>query len=138
MSNPVDETPPDGRDPRPLIVTLKLDAGAFVRLDALRRAHFPAALNRLSAHLTLFHHLPGERLAEVGDALAAVAAPAPRRGRGGGRGPRGRGGGVGGGRGGPRAAPPAPPGPPAHPCGCASAACACSAAGWRSRSRAPA
>ena len=63
----------EGADPRPLIVTLKLDAQSFARLDDLRRAHFPAALNRLSAHLTLFHHLPGERLGDVAADLAAVA-----------------------------------------------------------------
>ena len=58
-----------GVDARPLIVTLKLDAASFARLDGLRRTHFPAAINRLSAHLTLFHHLPGERLAPAeGDA----------------------------------------------------------------------
>ena len=66
-------------DPRPLILTLKLDGFAFDRLDALRREHFPTALNRLSAHLTLFHHLPGERLAEVGADLAAVSGRTPLR-----------------------------------------------------------
>ena len=66
-------------DTRALIVTLKLDADAFARLDGLRRAHFPAAINRLSAHLTLFHHLPGERRAEVAADLAAVARRAPLR-----------------------------------------------------------
>ena len=66
-------------DERPLIVSLKLDAAAFARLDGLRRAHFPPALNRLSAHLTLFHHLPGERLADACADLAAVAARAPLR-----------------------------------------------------------
>lgn len=60
----------------PLIVTLRLDAEAFERLDELRRAHFPPERNVLSAHLTLFHHLPGEAEGEVLDALrAAVARP---------------------------------------------------------------
>ena len=57
----------------PLILALKLDDASFARLDGLRRAHFPAAINRLSAHLTLFHHLPGDRAEEVRTALAAVA-----------------------------------------------------------------
>ena len=73
------EAAPDGVDRRALILTLKLDAAAFARLDALRREHFPPALNRLSAHLTLFHHLPGERLSEVTADLAAVTARAPLR-----------------------------------------------------------
>ena len=68
-----------GVDTRALIVTLKLDAAAFDRLDGLRRAHFPAAINRLSAHLTLFHHLPGERLAEAVADLTAVARRPPLR-----------------------------------------------------------
>lgn len=49
----------------PLILTLKLDAESFARLDALRRAHFPPALNHIPAHLTLFHHLPSDRLEDV-------------------------------------------------------------------------
>ena len=64
-------------DPAPLILTLKLDASGFARLDALRRAHFPPAINHLRAHLTLFHHLPGQRLGEVCEALAAAADRAP-------------------------------------------------------------
>ena len=64
-------------DAAPLILTLKLDAESFARLDALRRAHFPAAINHLRAHLTLFHHLPGDRLGEVCDGLAAAAGRAP-------------------------------------------------------------
>ncbi len=58
-----------------LILTLKLDAAAFERLDGLRREHFPPALNHIPAHLTLFHHLPGERLDAVVDALATGAPP---------------------------------------------------------------
>lgn len=57
----------------PLILTLGFDAGAFERLDALRRAHFPARLNLIPAHLTLFHHLPGDRLAEMSDQVGAAA-----------------------------------------------------------------
>ncbi len=64
-------------DAAPLILALKLDAESFARLDGLRRAHFPAAINHLSAHLTLFHHLPGERVDEVRHALAAAAAGPP-------------------------------------------------------------
>lgn len=44
----------------PLILTLKLDASAFSVLDELRRQHFPPERNFLSAHVTLFHKLPGE------------------------------------------------------------------------------
>ena len=58
--------------PAPLILTLKLDAESFARFDGLRREHFPARLNHLPAHLTLFHHLPGdERLAVETDLYAA-------------------------------------------------------------------
>ena len=55
------------RDDDPLIVTAHLDDASFARLDGLRRRHFPAQLNRVPAHISLFHHLPG---AEA-DAVAA-------------------------------------------------------------------
>ena len=42
----------------PLIVTLRLDDQAQSLFNALRKRHFPPALNVLDAHLTLFHHLP--------------------------------------------------------------------------------
>lgn len=45
---------------QPLIVTLKIDDGAFCRLDELRRQYFPPKRNLVPAHLTLFHNLPGE------------------------------------------------------------------------------
>ena len=63
----------------PLIVTADLDPGAQTLFDALRRRHFPPERNHLAAHLTLFHHLPGEEEARVRadleDAAAAVGAP---------------------------------------------------------------
>jgi 2'-5' RNA ligase len=57
----------------PLIVTAKMDADSFDLLDALRRQHFPPERNHLPAHITLFHHLPGERLDEIEDHLKITA-----------------------------------------------------------------
>ena len=61
-------------DAAPLILTLALDNAAQTYFDALRRQHFPAHLNYLAAHLTLFHHLPETEADEVLAHLAAVAA----------------------------------------------------------------
>ncbi|MCG7360655.1 2'-5' RNA ligase family protein [Roseomonas sp. ACRSG] len=61
----------------PLILTLGLDAASFARLDALRQAHFPPERNHLSAHLTLFHALPGAMLAEISANLETLAAGTP-------------------------------------------------------------
>lgn len=59
--------------PAPLIVTLGLDTVSFERLNGLRRAHFPVERNWLSAHLTLFHKLPGESVDEIKADLQVVA-----------------------------------------------------------------
>jgi 2'-5' RNA ligase len=65
-------------DEPPLILTLKLDAESFERFDGLRRRHFPPALNYIPAHITLFHKLPGERLAEIkADVRASAGPPLP-------------------------------------------------------------
>jgi len=64
-------------DPAPLILTLGLDAASFARLDTLRRAHFPPERNHLPAHLTLFHALPGARMAEIVAQLATASAGLP-------------------------------------------------------------
>lgn len=72
--------PSDGEDP--LILTLALDEASFARLDAERRAFFPARLNRIPAHVTLFHHLPGGEEAAVLGALREACAgqgPVPVR-----------------------------------------------------------
>ena len=42
----------------PLILTLQLDEHSFRYFDQLRKDFFPPERNFLSAHLTLFHHLP--------------------------------------------------------------------------------
>lgn len=56
-----------------LIVTALLDDETQQRFDRLRRRHFPPERNHLDAHLTLFHHLPGDRAAAIAEDLAAVA-----------------------------------------------------------------
>lgn len=58
----------------PLIITAKMDAATFEFFDDLRRAHFPGEKNFLSAHITLFHQLPGEYLDQIEDHLKEVAA----------------------------------------------------------------
>ncbi len=61
-------------DPQPLILSLQFDPATFDTLDRLRREHFPPARNHLSAHATLFHHLPGDRHDAIAEQLAASAA----------------------------------------------------------------
>lgn len=61
----------------PLILTLKMDEASFRRLDDLRRDHFPPARNLIPAHLTLFHHLPGDAMDSVAATLAGVTAGQP-------------------------------------------------------------
>ena len=72
------ETPappePDEPTPLPIIVTLAMEPSARTRFQSLRDAHFPPALNRVPAHLTLFHHLPGERANEVDATVAKLCA----------------------------------------------------------------
>ena len=48
-----------------LIVTAQLDAASQSRFDEERQRHFPAAINFLSAHVTLFHALPGDQQESV-------------------------------------------------------------------------
>jgi hypothetical protein len=48
----------------PLIVTAAFDPGSARVFGDLRDRHFPPDRNIVPAHLTLFHHLPGERAAE--------------------------------------------------------------------------
>ena len=63
--------------PAPLILTLTLAAASQQFFDDLRRQHFPPRLNHLSAHLTLFHALPGAEEATIAAQLAELAASQP-------------------------------------------------------------
>jgi len=66
-------------DFRPLILTARPDAPNLARFEALRRAHYPAALNRVPAHISLFHQLPGSEVDAVVARLKLLARnhPAP-------------------------------------------------------------
>ncbi|MBD1913962.1 MULTISPECIES: 2'-5' RNA ligase family protein [unclassified Leptolyngbya] len=61
-------------DPRPLILTLKLDTPAFEVFNTMRQQHFPSERNFLPAHVTLFHALPGQHLEAVCSTLREVCA----------------------------------------------------------------
>ncbi|WP_420136321.1 2'-5' RNA ligase family protein [Sphingomonas sp.] len=60
-------------DTAPLIVSALFGAADFAWLDGLRRAHFPPERNQLSAHLTLFHHLPPSVEEELKHRLSEAA-----------------------------------------------------------------
>lgn len=49
----------------PLILTLQFDAKTADFFQEQRDRYFPPALNQVPAHLTLFHHLPGEEMMSV-------------------------------------------------------------------------
>lgn len=53
------------------IVTLALDAESQARFEAMRQRYYPAALNQIAAHVTLFHTLPGDEAVRA--ELARVA-----------------------------------------------------------------
>jgi 2'-5' RNA ligase len=61
----------------PLILTLALDPATQARFDRERQAHFPPERNHLAAHLTLFHHLPGEAIDDIVARLAETCRGQP-------------------------------------------------------------
>lgn len=63
--------------PAPIIVTALMGAADFAWADGLRRAHFPPERNWLSAHITLFHHLPPSVLDEIAGRLKRLCAGPP-------------------------------------------------------------
>ena len=71
-----------GGGPAPIIVSALFGDEDFAWLDAQRRQYFPPERNFITAHLTLFHHLPPSTAAELKQRLTAetrgIAAPAAR------------------------------------------------------------
>jgi hypothetical protein len=58
----------------PVILTLALDDAAERFFQEMRTRWFPPALNLIPAHVTMFHHLPGETVPGLMDALGAACA----------------------------------------------------------------
>ena len=58
------------KGPPPLILTARMSADAQQWFEARRRAYFPPDRNQVPAHLTLFHQLPGDQVADIEDELA--------------------------------------------------------------------
>lgn len=57
----------------PIIVSALFSAKDFDWLDSLRQSHFPPERNLISAHLTMFHHLPPSVEGELRRRLTALA-----------------------------------------------------------------
>lgn len=60
--------------PRPLILTLQLDADTQRRFDDERRMHFPPGRTAVVAHVTLFHALQGADEPAIADVLVDTVA----------------------------------------------------------------
>lgn len=61
----------------PIIITANMGKTDQAWANGLRRAHFPPERNYLDAHITLFHHLPPNHLAEIKTRLSALAGTSP-------------------------------------------------------------
>jgi len=62
----------------PLILTLGLHDDDQTRFARLRTLHFPAGRNLVPAHITLFHHLPGEEVEAIQHTLDEHCTALPR------------------------------------------------------------
>lgn len=61
----------------PIILTLQFDEASDALFEDLRRRHYPPGENRVGAHLTLFHSLPGSEEAAIIREAARLAASTP-------------------------------------------------------------
>lgn len=59
---------------QPLILTARIADPDLEPFHSLRQQHFPADRNFLSAHLTMFHRLPGEYVEQIAGSLDEIAA----------------------------------------------------------------
>ena len=63
--------------PAPLILTLEMDTASSEFFERCRREYFPPELNRVPAHLSLFHKLPGEETQNVLEAVEEACRKRP-------------------------------------------------------------
>ncbi len=69
-----DHTPQTGQDePEKYILALHTDLVHHKAVTALRNAHFPANINKLSAHVALFRALPGSQLSTIQASILHIA-----------------------------------------------------------------
>lgn len=61
----------------PFILTLQFDAKTAALFQRARETHFPPELNKVPAHLTLFHQLPGNEDRAILKAIGRAAASRP-------------------------------------------------------------
>ena len=59
---------------QPLILTLALDPASQRFFEGQRQRWFPSSANLIPAHVTVFHHLPGEQLPRLHADLATLCA----------------------------------------------------------------
>jgi hypothetical protein len=58
----------------PLVLALAVEPAAQAEFEAQRHRYFPAALNRVPAHISLFHALPGAEVHSIKELLREAAA----------------------------------------------------------------
>tara|TARA_R110000824_G_scaffold37553_6_gene115545 strand:+ start:30658 stop:31176 length:519 start_codon:yes stop_codon:yes gene_type:complete len=63
---------------KPIIMTAEMGKTEFAWADGLRKRYFPPERNMVSAHITLFHHLPPQALDEIKSAVVALSAGLPK------------------------------------------------------------
>ncbi|MEL6874240.1 MAG: 2'-5' RNA ligase family protein [Pseudomonadota bacterium] len=63
---------------KPIIMTAIMGKEDFAWANSLRQRHFPPERNFLSAHITLFHHLPPQALSEVRQAVSDLSRHNPK------------------------------------------------------------
>ncbi|MEO0442034.1 MAG: 2'-5' RNA ligase family protein [Pseudomonadota bacterium] len=63
---------------KPVIMTAVMGKEDFAWANGLRQRHFPPERNFLSAHITLFHHMPPQALPEIRQAISDLCRDNPR------------------------------------------------------------
>ncbi len=63
---------------KPIIMTAQMGRAEFAWADSLRKCYFPPERNIVSAHITLFHHLPPQALDEIKAAVIALTSSMPK------------------------------------------------------------
>ena len=63
---------------KPIIMTAQMGKADYAWANNLRRLHFPPERNKISAHITLFHHLPPQALDEIKSAVVSLTGSSPK------------------------------------------------------------